>query len=122
VKIFIVDDDHVIIEVMTAVLENNGHEVGSNVSGEQAVSDIMAMRSDCVLTDLMMAALDDLELCDEIRQKKELDKTKIIMASTRQAVHWKEQAEARGVAGYITKPIDPAIFTEQLVVNVESAG
>ena len=121
-KIFIVDDDHVIIEVMTAVLENNGHEVGSNVSGEQAVSDIMAMRSDCVLTDLMMAALDDLELCDEIRQKKELDKTKIIMASTRQAVHWKEQAEARGVAGYITKPIDPAIFTEQLVVNVESAG
>ena len=121
-KIFIVDDDHVIIEVMTAVLENNGYEVGSNISGEQAVSDIMAMRPDCVLTDLMMATLDDLELCDEIRQKKELDKTKIIMASTRQAVHWKEQAEARGVAGYITKPIDPAIFTEQLVAIVESAG
>ncbi len=121
-KIFIVDDDHVVIEVMAAVLESNGHEVGSNVSGEQAVSDIMAMRSDCVLTDLMMAALDGLELCDEIRQKKELDKTKIIMASTRQAVHWKEQAEARGVAGYITKPIDPAIFTVQLVENVESAG
>ena len=121
-KIFIVDDDHVIIEVMTAVLENNGHEVGSNVSGEQAVSDIMAMRSDCVLTDLMMAALDDLELCDEIHQKKELDETKIIMVSTRQAVHWKEQAEALGVAGYITKPIDPATFTEQLVAIVESAG
>ncbi|MDP7099679.1 MAG: response regulator, partial [Rhodospirillales bacterium] len=122
VKIFIVDDDHVVIEVMTAVLESNGHEVGSNVSGEQVESDIMAMRPDFILTDLMIEALDGLELFDKIRQKKELDETKIIKVSTRQAVHWKEQAEARGVAGYITKPIDPAIFTVQLVENVESAG
>ena len=86
-KIFIVDDDHEIIEVMTAVLESNGHEVGSNVSGARAVSDIMAMRPDCVLMDLMMSALDGLELCDEIRQNKALDKTKIIMVSAREAEH-----------------------------------
>jgi len=122
VKIFIVDDDHEVIEVMTAVLESNGHEVGSNVSGARAISDIRAMRPDCVLTDLMMAALDGLELCDEIRQQKELDATKIIMVSARDADHWKEKAAARGAAGYMTKPIDPATFTDQLVAIVESAG
>ena len=121
-KIFIVDDDHEIIEVMTAVLESNGHEVGSNVFGARAVSDIMAMRPDCVLMDLMMSALDGLELCDEIRQNKALDKTKIIMVSAREAEHWKDKAEARGAVGYITKPIDPATFAEQLVAIVESAG
>ena len=121
-KFFIVDDDHEVIDVMTAVLESNGHEVGSNVSGARAVSDILAMRPDCVLTDLMMAALDGLELCDEIRQKKELDRTKIILVSARDADHWKEKAVARGAVGYITKPIDPETFTDQLVAMVESAG
>tara|TARA_B100000315_G_scaffold260369_1_gene321189 strand:+ start:447 stop:815 length:369 start_codon:yes stop_codon:yes gene_type:complete len=121
VKIFIVDDDHEVIEVMKAVLESNGHEVSSNVSGSRAVSDIMAMRPDCVITDLMMAALDGLDLCEEIRQKKELDKTKIVMVSAREAEHWKEKAVARGAVGYITKPIDPATFTEQLMAIVESA-
>ena len=121
-KVFIVDDDHEVIEVMTAVLENAGHEVASNVSGARAVSDIMAMKPDCVIIDLMMAALDGLELCDEINRLPNLKKTKIIMVSARDAEHWKEKAIEHGAGGYITKPIDPAQFASQITAIIDGAA
>jgi len=121
-KIFIVDDDYEVIEVMKVVLEGAGHEVGSNVSGAQAVSGITAMTPDCVIIDLMMAALDGLELCDEIRQIPKLEKTKIIMVSARDADHWKEKAAEHGAAGYITKPIDPETFAQQITAIIDGAA
>ena len=121
-KIFIVDDDHEAIQVMQVVLEGADHEVNSNVSGAQAVSGIMAMKPDCVIIDLMMAALDGLDLCDEIRQISALDGTRIIMVSARDADHWKEKAGERGASGYITKPIDPATFADQVMAIVDGTN
>ena len=121
-KVFIVDDDHDVIEVMKAVLEGAGHEVGSNVSGEEAVSGIRTMKPDCVIIDLMMAALDGLQLCDEIRQFPDLDDAKIIMVSARDADHWKEKAAEQGAAGYITKPINLETFADQISTIVNNAG
>lgn len=113
-KIFIVDDDYEAIQVMQAVLESAGHEVNSNVSGARAVSAVMATKPDCIIIDLMMAALDGLDLCDEIRQISALDETPIVMVSARDADHWKEKAVEHGASGYITKPIDPATFAGQI--------
>jgi two-component system alkaline phosphatase synthesis response regulator PhoP len=121
-KIFIVDDDFEVIEIMKTVLEGAGHEVDSNVSGEEAVSGIRTMKPDCVIIDLMMAALDGLELCDEVRQIPELNEAKIIMVSARDADHWKEKASEHGAAGYITKPIDPASFATQISTIVDGAS
>lgn len=121
-KIYIVDDDQDVIEVMQAVLESAGHEVSSNVSGAQGLSGITAMKPDCVIIDLMMAALDGLALCDEIREIRELGNVKIVMVSARDAEHWKEKAADHGAAGYLTKPIDPNNFAAQLVEIVNGGG
>ena len=107
---------------MQVVLESAGYEVNSNVSGAQAVSGIMAMKPDCVIIDLMMAALDGLDLCDEIRQISALDDTRIIMVQARDADHWKEKAGERGASGYITKPIDPATFADQVMAIVDGTN
>lgn len=113
-KIFIVDDDYEIIQIMQAALEEAGHQVESHVSGDQAVSAIRLMKPDCVIIDLMMAALNGLELCDEIRQISTLDKAKIVMVSARDAQHWKEKAADHGAIGYITKPFNMATFAKQI--------
>ncbi len=114
-EITIVDDDPEMIEVMTALLTAEGHTVRSSVAGIPALSEIAAAKPDCVLTDLMMSALDGMELCREIRKRKPLNKTVIIMVSARD----------RGANDFISKPIDRKAFAAQveaIVAGVSEAG
>ncbi len=112
-NIFIVDDDELMVNLMESLLQAAGHQVSSNTVGELALSEIVAQRPDCVLVDLMMAALDGLELCRELRQRKETKDIKIIMVSARTADHWKQKA-AELEAGYIEKPLDPQTFAAEV--------
>ena len=114
ISFFIVDDDLDLIEFMTVVLEDAGHKVKSSVDGVPALSAINAMRPDCVLTDLVMADLDGLALCDEIRANKDLSATKIIVVSARAPEYWRDKAAAHGAQGYIAKPLDPETFAREV--------
>lgn len=100
---------------MKAVLEDAGHTVDSRASGVSGLSWIDSKRPDCLITDLMMAEMDGLELCRQVRAKKELNRTKIIFVSGRGGDVWKKRAKDAGAQGYITKPIDPAAFVDQVM-------
>jgi DNA-binding response OmpR family regulator len=124
-EIAIVDDDPEMIDMMTTLLTAEGHTVRSSVAGIPALSEIAADKPDCVLTDLMMSALDGMELCREIRKRKSLNKTVIIMVSARDRDAWRERALAAGANDFISKPIDPASFAgqvEAIVAGVNEAG
>ena len=121
-KFFIVDDDDVMIQLMKSLIEASGHEVSSAVAGHEAISAIAAMRPDCIITDLMMATMDGLELCDAIRSHKSVGDTPIIMVSARGGDHWKERAAERSTNGYFTKPIDPETFVDDLLAAMEDGG
>ncbi|MCG8510579.1 MAG: response regulator [Rhodospirillales bacterium] len=108
--IFIVDDDPDMIEIMTLILESHGHRVGSSLAGTDAIPKIAAQKPDCVLTDLMMAELDGLHLCAELRARKDLGNMTIIVVSARDHPYWQERAREFGADGYIVKPLDPKTF------------
>ena len=111
---FIVDDDEQIIELMAILLEQAGYSVSSDLVGVQAIPTIVSEKPDCVLTDLMMACLDGLELCRELRARKELCDLKIIMVSARTEDFWRQRAKDAGVDGYITKPLNIRSFVPQI--------
>lgn len=121
-KFFIVDDDQEMIDLMTALLEAEGHAVFSSIAGDFAISGIVSRLPDCVLTDLMMAGMDGLQLCDEIRRRQELNKTKIIMISAREADLWGPKADQRGANGYIQKPLNVETFVGQVMEILEAEG
>ena len=113
-RIFIVDDDQDIIALMTTLLEARGHEVRSNLVGDQAIPQIVQMRPHCVLVDLMMAAIDGYALTAELKKRGELNDTKFVMVSARTGAMWSEKSRLAGFEGYITKPLDLATFAEQV--------
>ena len=113
-KIVIIDDDPDVISVLELVLGEAGHSVTSSPAGVNAISLIRKKRPDLILTDLVMAEMDGLELCREIRKDKLLEKTKIIMISARTDEMWKEKARGAGADGYIEKPIDTATFVKDV--------
>ena len=113
-RIFIVDDDHDSIALMTTLLEARGHTIRSNLVADQAISQILDMRPHIVLVDLMMAAIDGYALAGELKRRPELSETKVVMVSARTGAMWSERSKTAGLDGYVTKPIDIATFAERV--------
>lgn len=123
-KIYIVDDDPIQIEISTYILKDAGHEVDTKPGGILAISEIANDRPDCVLIDLMMAEMGGLELLQELVKKPQLKKTKFIIVTGHDQAIWRQKAKEKGAHGYIVKPIEPHSFVEivEAVVRGESAG
>ncbi|MBT5498758.1 MAG: response regulator [Alphaproteobacteria bacterium] len=111
-KVYIVDDDADMIEVMTLMLDAAGHRVASSVAGATAIPQIVEFKPDILLTDLVMAELDGLELCHELRENKGLRAMSIAFVSAKTDEFWRERASNAGAVGYISKPLDTNTFVE----------
>jgi len=113
-KYYIVDDDPDAVEITTLILEAADHIVKSQVVGLYAISEIVRMRPNCVLVDLMMGGLDGLELCRELRTHPELNRTTLAIVTAKKGDVWRERAEEAGADGFFTKPLDPAFFAGEV--------
>ncbi len=105
-KFFVVDDDPLFIELLTGLLEAEGHEVRSSSSSTDAIPKIMDARPDCVLVDLMMPGTDGMQLVKNIKEDAELAGTKVIVVSAKTFEFDKRQATKFGADAFIDKPID----------------
>ena len=123
-KVFIVDDDAHMVALMTTLLEAAGHAVSSEITGSYAIPKIVSERPDCVIIDLMMAELDGTELCEELRARQETRGATLIMVTAMDDDHWRARAEASGMDGYLTKPLNAETFVEQVqnIVTTASGG
>lgn len=113
-RIYLVDDDDMMINLMTCLLENEGHQVFSNQSSSRALKDILERRPNCVITDLMMSGVDGLELTRELRYHAPSDVMKIILITGNTKEVWRRKAEMAGVDGYITKPLSQETFAAEI--------
>jgi CheY-like chemotaxis protein len=105
-KVFIVDDDPITVEILTSILEGAGHTVMSDLMAATAIPTIKQEVPDVVLTDLQMASVDGFDMCRELRESNRLRRTKIIIVSAHSAATWKQRVEDLGADGYVEKPID----------------
>lgn len=113
-KIVLVDDDPDLIEVMYLALDQAGHEVITSPAGAPIIPVLKEHPPDILVTDLMMAELTGLELCELVKADTRLANMKIIVISARTDDLWKEKARSCGAAGFIEKPIDPISFASDV--------
>jgi len=108
--IFLVDDDQDMIEYMADLLASAGHDVTTCTDSTKAAEQIVALKPDCVVCDLMMPGLDGMELCTLLRKESVLDQTKLILVSSKLYNFDRKRAFESGIDGFITKPISEKKF------------
>ncbi len=113
-KIALVDDDPDLIEVVYLALSQAGHDVITSPAGATAIPALRENPPDILITDLMMAEVDGLELCDLVKASPQLTNMKVIFISARTGDLWKQKAKDCGAAGFIEKPIDPITFAAKV--------
>jgi len=118
-RFYIVDDDRISINLITRYLEKDAQTVSANTSSRTALGEILAQQPDCVIVDLMMPEIDGLALIQQLRSKRSLDATKIVVVTAKPYEFDRKQAFSFGADGYIVKPVNPKTIVAQLLKIIE---
>ena len=111
--VLIVDDEEDIRELVGIYLKNGGYNVCKAVNGQEALQCLSVMQLDLAILDVMMADMDGIALCMEIRKKSNIP---IIMLSAKDQDMDKVIGLSAGADDYLAKPFNPV----ELVARVKA--
>lgn len=111
-RILVVDDDPIALEVARERLTRLGFEVTTRSESLGTTGWILQNRPDCVLLDVMMPALSGSELANVLRRR--LLKTCIILHSSKSQQEIDTLVRETGASGGISKAIDERGFNDAI--------
>jgi putative two-component system response regulator len=125
VKILIVDDDPLTLQVLEHAITRLGHEVTAANSGAEALRRMRTGSYRMVISDWEMPEMDGPELCRRIRQRYCSKYVYIIMLSVRCGTQNIVDGLNAGADEFISKPFDPQelnvrIRTGERILSLES--
>ncbi|HLG14618.1 MAG TPA: sigma-54 dependent transcriptional regulator [Blastocatellia bacterium] len=114
-RVLVVDDEKNQRDIYTLILEDDGHDVTTAQSGEQALRLAREKQFDLVLTDYKMTGMDGLSLLGELLKAD--PSLIVVMMTAHGSVDSVKEALRGGAFDYLEKPID----RDQLLRVVDSA-
>lgn len=116
-KVLVVDDNPVNLRVCRLILERYGHVVETETSPVAALARMATQAPDLpdlpdvLITDLMMPALDGIELTRQIRALPTGRELPIIMLTARGEESDQDRAMEAGATNFLTKPVSSGVLT-----------
>ncbi|MBW3606299.1 MAG: response regulator [Actinobacteria bacterium] len=120
-RVLVVEDDHVIRELLVVNLKMEGHEAITAADGSEALAAVDAHAPDVVLLDMMLPGVDGWEVTSRLKGDDATRRIPIVALSARAMQADVERGMALGVDHYVTKPFDP-IELMQLVTTLLEQG
>jgi len=102
-KVLIVDDEKSILETLTSIIEDEGHEVITASSGEKALTLFTESSPDIVLMDVWMPGIDGIETLRSIKGKNR--DACVIMISGHSTIDTAVHAIKLGAYDFMEKPL-----------------
>ena len=106
-RVLIVEDEPDIRELVVHHLKREGYHVSAAASGEEALRQVRAAAPDLVLLDLMMPAMDGLEVCRRLRQDPATAALPIVMLTAKGDEVDRVLGLEIGADDYVVKPFSP---------------
>jgi two-component system cell cycle response regulator len=113
-SILVIEDTPESLLLMSYLLAAYGHAITAAVTGEQGVELARAARPDLVLMDLQLPGIDGFEALVALRSIADLDGVPVVAVTSFAMVGDRDRALAAGFDYYLTKPIDPETFPEEI--------
>jgi len=103
-RILVAEDDPSILLSLEFLLKSRGHQVTAVANGEAAWRALAQDPPDLALLDVMLPALDGLEICRRMRAHDAFRDTRVLMLSARGRESEVQAGLMRGADAYMTKP------------------
>jgi DNA-binding response OmpR family regulator len=117
--VLVVDDEPVILDVVTRYLERDGHRIIAVADGEAARDAIEREAPNLVVLDVMLPGIDGLTLCRWIRSTSDLP---VILLTARGDETDRIVGLELGADDYVTKPFSPRELATRVKTVLRRAG
>jgi DNA-binding NtrC family response regulator len=107
-RVLVVDDDQSVCELLEVMLRRRGLTVEWRTSGLDALELAVERDFDVILTDLGMASLSGVELCERLREVRPEVPVVVVTGDAGMAA----AVGAVGAFGFVTKPVDAALLAQ----------
>ncbi len=115
-KILIVDDQAVMLRLISHPLEQEGYTIVTAMTGVDALQQIQTEQPDLIILDVMLPDASGIDICRRVRQVLNRTDLPIIILSGQTELAAKIQGLEAGADEYVTKPVDP----KEMVVRVRA--
>jgi len=113
-RILIIEDNETNLELMVYLLEEFGYAPLTARDGEAGLAAIRKERPHLVLCDIQLPKMDGLEVARQVKADAELRAIPLVAITALAMVGDREKGLAAGFDGYISKPINPQTFVQQV--------
>lgn len=103
-KVLVVDDEDIIRDSISAILEKDGYQVAKAKNGAEAFEKLNSTTYDLVITDIEMPVMRGIELLEKITER--FPQTFVIIITAYASVETAVGALRKGAYDYILKPIE----------------
>lgn len=115
-QLLIIDDDKIIVEILTQSLTLAGYEVTSALDGEEGLALARRLKPDLVLLDVMMPKMDGYAVCRQLKRDADTRLIPIIILTALTDRDDKLRALEVGADEFIRKPPD----RQELLIRIRS--
>jgi putative two-component system response regulator len=116
VKILIVDDDEVAVEVLEHALSQFGYQVTVAHNGREGLDLVRSGQFRMVVSDWEMPKMTGVELCEEIRRRSASGYVYVILLTSRHGTQSVVDGMNAGADDFVSKPFQP----QELVVRIRA--
>ena len=120
-KIVVIDDEPAMVEVISTLCRENGHQVFPFNSAERAMEELTGIVPQVVIADIKMEKVTGFDVLEFVRRA--LPQTAVILITAYASVEKAVEAMKLGAYDFVTKPfkIDELKFTIQRALEYQSA-
>ena len=120
--VLVVEDDPVIIDLLTLTLELEGWTVLRAKDAVSALETARAERPDVVVSDVMMPGRSGLDLIADLRDDEATTAIPVMLLSAKALAAEVAEGYSAGAVDYVTKPFDPDDLVERIRKVLEAGG
>jgi DNA-binding response OmpR family regulator len=119
-QVLVVDDDSMLVDLISMSLEVNGYSSLSAGDGETGLKAVRDEDPDLVLLDIMMPVMDGLAMLEELRKTSDVP---VIIISAYGSSERVEKARELGIERFVNKPFafEALIEMVDLIFSVEES-
>ncbi|MFH1643287.1 MAG: response regulator [Patescibacteria group bacterium] len=119
-KILCIEDDEVMINLISRKLSQEGYEVHIARDGVEGLEMIKTVKPDLILLDIVMPRMDGMEVMEKINEDEEMKKIPIVIISNSgQPVEIKRIKELGAKDWLIKTEFDPKEVIEKVVKHIK---
>ena len=118
-KIFVIDDDTAVTDLLTVLLNTQGFQVWATNSSSEGLTQIREKAPDLVILDLMMPEMDGWEVCKAVRAFSDVP---IIVLSALNDPSMVASVLDAGADDYLTKPTPSRVLVAHIKRLVDRKG